>query len=83
MKNKVPTFKEFVNENINEKKVFVSWDDDNNAFKFSDGETSVVDYDGEFKYKNKWFDTLSHNSGDDLIRDLEKAFPGTKFEYKD
>lgn len=66
--------------NISEKKITFKWNDDDQSFEFSDGEVSQVDYDGEFKYKNVWFSTVDHEGPEDLIKDLEKEFKGTKFK---
>lgn len=65
---------------LNEAKVIkVKFNDNDQTLYFSDGEKSKVDYDGEFKYKGKWFDTSDMNSAKDLEKMLSKAFPGTKF----
>jgi hypothetical protein len=65
---------------LNEAKVIkVKFSDNDQTLYFSDGEKSKVDYDGEFKYKGKWFDTSDMNSSKDLEKMLSKAFPGTKF----
>jgi hypothetical protein len=67
-------------ESIKESKVIkVKFNDNDQTLYFSDGEKAKVDYDGEFKYKGKWFDTSDMNSAKDLEKMLGKAFPGTKF----
>lgn len=67
-------------ESIKEAKLIkVKFNDNDQTLYFSDGEKSKVDYDGEFKYKGKWFDTSDMSSSKDLEKMLSKAFPGTKF----
>jgi hypothetical protein len=67
-------------ESVNEAKVVkVKFNDNDQTLYFSDGEKAKVDYDGEFKYKGKWFDTSDMSSSKDLEKMLAKAFPGTKF----
>ena len=61
------------------KTITVKFSDDDQTLYFSDGQKSKVDYDGEFKYKGKWFDTSKMKSSKDLGKMLSKAFPGTKF----
>jgi hypothetical protein len=69
-----------ISESVNEAKLIkVKFNDNDQTLYFSDGEKAKVDYDGEFKYKGKWFDTSDMNSSKDLEKMLTKAFPGTKF----
>jgi len=75
---KVKLFEDY---SIEEKKITIEWDDDNHSFVFSDGEVARVDYDGDFQYRGEWFQTIDHESGDDLIKDLEKKFKKDKFAY--
>ena len=61
-------------ESIKEAKLIkVKFNDNDQTLYFSDGEKSKVDYDGEFKYKGKWFDTSDMNSSKDLEKMLTKA----------
>jgi len=66
---------------IEEKKITISWNDDDNSIVFSDGEITRVDYDGAFKYRDEWFETTDHEGPEDLIKDLEKRFKRDKFEW--
>jgi len=66
---------------INEKIIRVDWEDDENAIIFSDAGLIKVNYDGDFKYRGKWFATIDHTGPDDLLKDLTKAFKGDKFVY--
>lgn len=75
---KVKLFEDY---SIEEKKITIEWDDDNHSFVFSDGEVARVDYDGDFQYRGEWFQTIDHESGEDLIKDLEKKFKKDKFAY--
>ena len=75
---KVKLFEDY---NITEKKITLSWNDDENSIVFSDGEIAQVDYDGEFKYRDEWFSTVDHTDAKDLIKDLQKRFKGDKFEW--
>ena len=68
-------------ESVNEKTISIDWEDDENAFVFSDAGMIKVDYDGGFKYRSKWFDTAEHTGPEDLIKDLNKAFKADKFVY--
>ena len=61
------------------KKVKIKFDEFDNMLYFSDGEKAQIDYDGEFKYKGKFFDTTNMKGSKDLEKALNKAFPGTKF----
>jgi hypothetical protein len=77
---KVREYESVINESVNEAKtITVKFSDDDQTLYFSDGQKSKVDYDGEFKYKGKWFDTSKMKSSKDLGKMLSKAFPGTKF----
>ena len=69
-------------ESVNEKTISIDWEDDENAFVFSDAGMIKVDYDGQFKYRGKWFDTSEHTGPEDLIKDLNKAFKADKFVYE-
>jgi hypothetical protein len=73
----IKLFEEFTNE----KTVTVDWNDDENSLIFSDAGLIKVDYDGEFKYRNKWFSTAEHEGPEDLIKDLTSAFRADKFVY--
>jgi hypothetical protein len=73
--------KQFEEYNLSEKKITLTWNDDDNSIVFSDGEIASVDYDGEFQYRDEWFSTVDHTGADDLIRDLEKRFKRDKFEW--
>lgn len=73
--------KQFEEYNLSEKKITLTWNDDDNSIVFSDGEIASVDYDGEFQYRDEWFSTVDHTEADDLIRDLEKRFKRDKFEW--
>jgi len=75
---KVKLFEEY---NLSEKKITLTWNDDDNSIVFSDGEIASVDYDGEFQYRDEWFGTVDHTDAKDLIKDLEKRFKGDKFEW--
>ena len=66
---------------VNEKKITVDWNDDENSLVFSDTGMIRVDYDGGFQYRGKWFSTAEHTGPEDLIKDLTKAFKGDKFTY--
>ena len=66
---------------INEKIIRVDWEDDENAIIFSDAGLIKVNYDGDFKYRGKWFATVDHTGPDDLLKDLTKAFKSDKFVY--
>lgn len=68
-------------DGIKEKKITVDWEDDENAFIFSDDGMVKVDYDGDFQYRGKWFSTAEHTGPEDLLKDLNKAFKGDKFVY--
>jgi hypothetical protein len=71
-------------KSVNEAKtIIVKFNDNDQTLNFSDGEKARVDYDGEFKYKGKWFDTTDMKSSKDLEKMLAKAFPGTKFIQKE
>lgn len=63
------------------KPITIKWNDDTNSLVFSDAGSIKVDYDGDFKYKGKWFETYDHESEKDLIRDLKKAFPTKSFKW--
>ncbi len=73
----IKLFEEFANE----KTITIDWNDDENSLVFSDVGLIKVDYDGEFKYRNKWFSTAEHEGPEDLIKDLTKAFKADKFVY--
>ena len=73
----IKLFEEFTNE----KTITIDWNDDENSLIFSDAGLIKVDYDGEFKYRNKWFSTAEHEGPEDLIKDLTKAFKADKFVY--
>lgn len=73
----IKLFEEFANE----KTISIDWNDDENSLVFSDAGLIKVDYDGEFKYRNKWFSTAEHEGPEDLIKDLTNAFKGDKFVY--
>jgi hypothetical protein len=73
----IKLFEEFANE----KTISIDWNDDENSLIFSDAGLIKVDYDGEFKYRNKWFSTAEHEGPEDLIKDLTNAFKGDKFVY--
>lgn len=75
---KVKLFEDY---SLSEKKITLTWNDDDNSIVFSDGEIASVDYDGEFQYRDEWFSTVDHTEADDLIRDLEKRFKRDKFEW--
>lgn len=75
---KVKLFEEYT---LSEKKITLTWNDDDNAIVFSDGEIATVDYDGEFQYRDEWFSTVDHTEADDLIKDLEKRFKRDRFEW--
>lgn len=75
---KVKLFEDY---NITEKKITLSWNDDENSIVFSDGEIAQVDYDGEFKYRDEWFGTVDHTDAKDLIKDLQKRFKGDRFVW--
>ena len=77
----IKTFAAFNESQLNEKKITVDWNDDENSLVFSDEGLTKVDYDGEFQYRGKWFSTADHNGPEDLIKDLTKAFKGDKFIY--
>jgi hypothetical protein len=65
---------------LNEQKVIkIKFNDNTQTLHFSDGQKAKVDYDGEFKYKGKWFDTSEMEGPEDLEKMLAKAFPGNKF----
>ena len=66
---------------VNEKKITVDWNDDENSLVFSDEGLVRVDYDGDFQYRGKWFSTVDHTGPEDLIKDLTKEFKGDKFTY--
>lgn len=55
------------------------FNDNTQTLHFSDGKKAKVDYDGEFKYNGKWFDTNEMEEPEDLENMLANAFPGTKF----
>ena len=76
----IQTFEAFTNT-VNEKKITVDWNDDENSLILSDEGLIKVDYDGEFQYRGKWFSTAEHTGPEDLIKDLTKAFKGDKFVY--
>lgn len=69
------------NDGVEEKKITVDWEDDENALIFSDGGMVKVDYDGDFQYRGKWFSTAEHTGPEDLLKDLNKAFKADKFVY--
>lgn len=71
----------FEDKDLTEKKITLTWNDDDNAIVFSDGEIATVDYDGEFQYRDEWFSTVDHTEADDLIKDLEKRFKRDRFEW--
>lgn len=73
----IKLFEEFTNE----KTITIDWNDDENSLVFSDAGLIKVDYDGEFKYRNKWFSTAEHEGPEDLIKDLTKAFKADKFVF--
>jgi len=75
---KVKLFEDY---SLSEKKITLTWNDDDNSIVFSDGEIASVDYDGEFQYRDEWFSTVDHTGADDLIKDLEKRFKRDKFEW--
>ena len=75
---KVKLFEDY---NLSEKKITLTWNDDDNSIVFSDGEIARVDYDGTFQYRDEWFETYDHEGAEDLIRDLEKRFKRDKFEW--
>lgn len=79
--NAINEEREDVGKNITEKKITISWNDDENSIVFSDGEIAHVDYDGEFKYRDEWFSTVDHTDAKDLIKDLQKRFKRDKFEW--
>ena len=68
-------------DGVEEKNITIDWEDDENAFIFSDAGMVKVDYDGGFKYRGKWFDTAEHTGPEDLLKDLSKAFKSDKFVY--
>jgi hypothetical protein len=72
---------EGIRESIEEKTITIDWNDDENSLVFSDAGLIKVDYDGEFKYRGKWFSTAEHEGPEDLIKDLSKEFKGDKFTY--
>ena len=55
---------------VNEKKITVDWNDDENSLVFSDAGMIRVDYDGGFQYRGKWFSTAEHTGPEDLIKFL-------------
>jgi hypothetical protein len=61
------------------KTITFKYSDDDKTITFSDGEVSDVDYDGEFKYKGKWFDTTEAEGPKDIENMLAKEFSGIKF----
>ena len=75
---KVKLFEDY---NLSEKKITLSWNDDDNSIVFSDGAIARVDYDGAFQYRDEWFETYDHEGAEDLIRDLQKRFKGDRFEW--
>ena len=80
----IKLFEQFIDsKRINEKTINIQWDDDENSLIFSDEGAVRVDYDGEFKYRNKWFSTADHNGHEDLIADLQKEFKRDKFVFID
>ena len=68
-------------DGVKEKKITIDWEDDENAFIFSDAGMVKVDYDGGFKYRGKWFDTAEHTGPEDLLKDLNKTFKSDTFVY--
>lgn len=75
---KVKLFEDY---NLTEKKITLSWNDDDSSIVFSDGAIARVDYDGAFQYRDEWFETYDHEGAEDLIRDLEKRFKRDRFEW--
>jgi hypothetical protein len=75
---KVKLFEDY---SLTERKITLSWNDDENSIVFSDGEIAQVDYDGDFKYRGVLFSTAEHTDGDDLIKDLQKKFKRDRFEW--
>lgn len=74
---RIKLFEEF----IEEKTITIDWNDDDSSFVFSDVGAIRVNYDGDFKYRNKFFSTAEHEGPEDLITDLSAAFKGDKFVY--
>lgn len=71
----------FEDYNLEEKKITITWNDDDSSMIFSDGETARVDYDGAFKYRGEWFETTDHEGPEDLIKDLQNRFKRDRFEW--
>jgi hypothetical protein len=76
--NRIKLFEEFVSEKI----ITINWLDDESSLVFSDVGPIRVDYDGDFKYRNKVFSTAENQGPEDLIQDLSAAFKGDKFVYE-
>ena len=76
---KVKLFEDY---SLEEKKITLKWNDDDNSIEFSDGVVAHVDYDGEFQYRGEWFETIDHEGPEDLIKDLQKKFKTDKFVWE-
>lgn len=70
-------------QRLYENTITFKWDEWNNTLKFSDGEKVKIDYDGDFKYKGKWFNIIDAGGPIQLEKELEKNIKGVKFKSLD